>query len=147
MSRRKVGPAALVVEAREGADGAKNGGDGDLDQAGLFDETFHDETDILATQGIEASGAGVAVDDVEVVYLEVTADKVGAVPVDVRFFDGVEVGMAAKLAFAAMALEAWDGGAAVFESGARGATTGTGGLLFGGGLLLGAMFCLSFDLI
>src|SRR5215469_2964297 len=106
---RRIGPMALVVKAGEGANGAKDGTGGDFHTLPVLDEAFGDEADVLAAENVEARGASVAVESVGVFEMEVTADEVGAIPLEIGGFDGVEVRAATDLAFAAVALKVWNG--------------------------------------
>jgi hypothetical protein len=117
----QVGPAAFIVEAGKGANGAKGRGDRDLGISRFFDEALDDDTDILSAQNVEASGAGVSVDGIRICELEIAASGDDVLPVEVGCFDGVIVGMAADLAFAAVAFEAGDGGVALGGFGLGGA--------------------------
>lgn len=134
----KVGPATVFVEAGESADGANDGGGAYLHGAPLLDELFDDPASVLAAKNIEASGAGVTINGICICELEITANEVDALPLDVRLLDKIDVRAAAELAFAAMAFKAGDGGFAFGDfrfGGARErATRGRGRGEVGGGL-------------
>lgn len=117
----EVGPAAFVVEAGKGANGAKGRSNGDLGISRFFDEALDHDADILSAQDVEASGAGVTVEGIRICKLEIAASGDDVLPVEVGLFNGVKIGMAADLAFAAVAFEAGDGGVALGDFGPGGA--------------------------
>jgi hypothetical protein len=139
----EVGPAAFVVKTGKGANGAKGRSNGDLGISRFFDEAFDDDADILAANNVEASGAGVTVDGIRICKLEIAASGDDVLPVEVGRFDGVIVGMAADLAFAAVAFEAGDGGVAFGGFGLGGAAeraaSGSGRGDEGGSLVAAAL--------
>lgn len=153
MGLGQVGPAALLVEAGKGADGANDGGGSDFDGAPLLDELFDHPAGVLAAKDVEASGAGVSVEGIGVGELEIAANEVDSLPLQIKLFDVIDVRAAADLAFAAVAFEAGDsgdafgdfrlGGAAERSASGRGRGEAGGGLLGGFG---GALLCFGFGL-
>lgn len=103
---------ALVVEAGKSADGAEHGGGGDGDVIHFFDELFGSEAGVVASNDVEPGGAGMAVDSVRGLDSEGVLNPMGAGPVDVTFLDFRRAMVMANFAFAAVAREARDGGAA-----------------------------------
>ena len=148
----QVGPPAFLIEARKGADGANDCGGSDLDGAPLLDELFDDPAGVLAAKNVEAGGAGVTVERIRVRELEIAANEVDTLPLQVNLFDVIDIRAAADLAFAAVAFEAGDGGDAfgdfclgsAAERSASGRGRGeAGGVLDGFG---GAPLCFGFGL-
>ena len=111
----EVGPAALVVEAGEGADGTEYSGGSDLDVVSLFDEMLDDMADIAATCRVKTCGTGVAIERVRVVNLEDATNVVCAVPVKIGVFNFFEARVAAETTFARVPFKAVNGLAASFQ--------------------------------
>ena len=76
----------------------------------MLDELFDHPAGVLSSKDVEASGTGVAVDGIGVGELEIAANEVDSLPLQIKLFDVVDVRAAADLAFAAVAFEAGDGG-------------------------------------
>jgi len=153
VSGRGVGPAAFLVEAGKGANGANDGGGSDLYHVPLLDELFDHPARVLAAKNVKASGAGVAVERICVCELEIAANEFDAFPLQIKLFDVIDVRAAADLAFAAVMIEAGDGGDAfgdfclggAAERSASGRGRGEAGGGFLGGLG-GALLCFGFGL-
>lgn len=118
MGGGEVGPTAGGVEAREGADGADDGGGGDGDFVHFFDELFEGDDDILAALDVESEGASVTVDGVVIADIKGVDDPLGAAPVEIGFLDFFNPATVTDLAFAAVAFEIGVGGDAGFEEAA-----------------------------
>jgi len=139
----QIGPAAFLVEAGKGTDGANDGGRSDLDGAPLLDELFDYPAGVLAAKDVKASSAGVPVDGIGVREMEIAADEVDFLPLQIKLFDVINVRAAADLAFAAVAIEAGDGGIAFGDlclgGAAERSASGRGRDEVGGGALRGAL--------
>ena len=86
-------PMAVVVDAREGADGANNRVGGWDDALGLFDEEAEGVAGLLRASVEEAEGVGMSVNDAAVGEIEFVGDDGWAVPVKDALLDGFAVGM------------------------------------------------------
>src|SRR6185437_13128180 len=110
--------------------------------APLLDELLDNPAGVLAAKDVKASGAGVAVERIRVCELEIAANEVDALPLQVKLFDVIDVRAAADLAFAAVAIEAGDGGGAFGDFGlgcaAERSASGRGRGEAGGGVLGGS---------
>jgi hypothetical protein len=88
-------PAALVVDAGKGADGADDGVGGGNDALGLFDEEAEGVAGLLGSELGKAKGSGVSPDHAAVTEAEFVGNGRWAVPVEDAFLDGVAVGVVA----------------------------------------------------
>jgi len=91
----RLGPASVVVDATQGADGADDAVGRRLDVIGLFD----DVTEGVFGSGLaafeEAEGLGVAVEHEPIGKFELVDDGGGAPPVEEGLLDGVALGVVA----------------------------------------------------
>jgi hypothetical protein len=98
-------PAALVVDAGKGADGADDRVGGGDDPLSLFDEETEGVAGLLGSELGESEGPGVSPDDAAVAEAEFVGDGGWAVPVEDAFLDGVAVGVVADGAVGDVAVE------------------------------------------
>lgn len=90
---------------------AKNGERrSDFDGFDFLDDALDDDGDVFGALLEEASGAGVTIES-KVADLVIVADAIWVTPFDEVGFEEFAVGMAADLAFAAVAIERGDRGA------------------------------------
>ncbi|MGH9735596.1 MAG: hypothetical protein ACRD8A_13525 [Candidatus Acidiferrales bacterium] len=80
-------PLTVVVDAREGADGADDGVGGGDDGLGLLDQEAEGVAGLLGSKAEEAEGVSVAVDDAAVGEIEFVGDGGWAMPVKDRSVD------------------------------------------------------------
>ena len=120
------GPLAVRVEGRKDVNAAKNGKRrSDFDGFDFFDDALDDDGDVFGALLEEAGGAGVAVEG-KVADLVIVTDAVWVTPFDEVGFDEFAVGMAADLAFAAVAVER-SGGDVLIEFAPPAAGSAAGG--------------------
>lgn len=119
----------------------------------MLDELLDNPAGVLAAKDVKASGAGVPVDGIGVCELEIAANEVDFLPLQIKLLDVIDVGAAADLAFAAVAFEAGDGGVAFGDlclgGAAERSASGRGRGEAGGDLLGdlgGALLCFGFSL-
>jgi hypothetical protein len=86
-------PAALVVDAGKGADGADDGVGGGDDALGLFDEEAEGVARLCGSELGKAEGSGVSPDDAAVAEAEFVGNGRWAVPVEDALLDSVAVGV------------------------------------------------------
>ena len=75
-------PMAVVVDARESANGADDGVGGGDDGLGLFDQEAEGVTGLFGPEAEEAEGVGVSVDDAAVGEIEFVGNGGWAMPVE-----------------------------------------------------------------
>ncbi|HEV2205794.1 MAG TPA: hypothetical protein VGR36_04610 [Candidatus Acidoferrales bacterium] len=88
-------PAAVLVEAGEGADGSDDRVGGGEDALGLFDEIAEGVAGLFGSELGEAEGAGVPPDNAAVAEVEFVGDDGWTVPVEDTFLDGFAFGVVA----------------------------------------------------
>lgn len=101
-------PLVGVGEARIGANGGDDSVGSGRDVGGAFEEEIQDGAKIPAALGVEAGGAGVAIDGAPIegmVNGEFAVDGLRTVPADEELLDGFAIGVNADLTFATVALE------------------------------------------
>ena len=98
-------PAHGVAEAGVGADGFDVSRGGELDVFAALENVFDGEEIIAAAHVVEAGGVGVAIDDADVVEIEILDDRAKIAPVSESFLDLFAIRMIADGAFATMAFE------------------------------------------
>ena len=99
----KVHPVAVLGEAGIGANGAKDGGAGDLDGFGLLDDGIEDGVESGFVQGGETGGSGVAVESHAMGQGILLDDLLDAAPVEVVDVDHGAIFVVADGAFAGVA--------------------------------------------
>src|SRR5690348_2129985 len=100
-----LGPADGVAEAGVGADGFYVRCGSEFDVFAAFEDVLDGEEIIAAAHVVEAGGVGVAVDDADVIEMEVLDDGAKIAPVSESFLDLFAIRMIADGAFAAVAFE------------------------------------------
>jgi hypothetical protein len=104
-----VDPAAAVVEAGKGANGADDVASGGLNDLGSFDNVRKGEADISSAAVKETEGMGVSIESGAAGQAVFVDDAGDGKPIEESHFDGFAFGVAANAAAAAM-LEEVDGG-------------------------------------
>ncbi|HTU33299.1 MAG TPA: hypothetical protein VMF66_05810 [Candidatus Acidoferrum sp.] len=115
-----LGPAAIVVETTESADGTNDVASGWNDAAGLFHELSQDVTRFRDTLLEEAKGASVAVHGQAAPEVELKGNAGGRLPVEDGLVDGFAIGVIADRAASLMVLDAWLRAAAEVPGGSFG---------------------------